>query len=164
MALLRLIDADNIEDNEKKDYKRKPIKFYINTNGGALADMYAISDIITNSKTPIYTYCTGKAWSAGAYLLMCGHKRFVSPHASVMIHTLASGTRGKIQEMVEDVQQSVREQVLLEKYVLSHTKITQDKLDDIRERKFDWFLTPQDCIDLGVADDWIVNEPQEDDK
>jgi len=126
--------------------------------------MYAISDIITNSKTPVYTYCTGKAFSAGAYLLLCGHKRFVSPNASIMIHTLAYGAWGKIQEMTESVDQAIKDQKLLEEYTKSHTKITQEKLDEIREHKTDWFLTPQECIDLGVADDWISNEPTEDNK
>ena len=158
MALLRLISADDKEDKEKKDYKRKPIKFFINSNGGNVSDMFSIIDIIENSKTPIYTYCTGKAHSCGGLLLMSGIKRFISPHALVLIHSASSGTYGKIQAMVETIEQYQKEQKMLENYIVSKTKITQERLDKVRENKIDWFLTAQDCLDLGVADDWFSNE------
>jgi ATP-dependent Clp protease protease subunit len=156
--LIKLIEADNKEDNEKKNYKRKPIKFYINSNGGILDDMWSISDIMQNSQTPIYTYCTGKAYSAGFWLLISGHKRFISPHAFICIHTLSSWTEGKYQTMLEDVRHSAELQKELENYTINKTKITQERLNEIREKKLDWFITAQECLDLGIADDWISNE------
>lgn len=161
--LIKLIESDNQEDEQKKDFKRKPIKFYINSNGGSVEDMWATADIIQNSKTPIYTYCTGKAYSAGFWLFISGHKRFISPHALVLIHTLSSWTEGKIQTMIEQLKYHANAEKMLEKYVVEHTKINQNKLDEVREKKIDWFLTAQECLDLGVADDWIANEPKDSD-
>ena len=156
MALLRLIDTDNTEDNEKKDYKRKPIKFYINTNGGALADMYAISDIITNSKTPIYTYCTGYAMSSGFKIFLAGSKRFITRHTTLMYHQLSTRKSGKYQDLVEDGKQLDYFQNIIEEYVLERTIFTKEDLNKIREQKIDYYIHPNEAIELGIADE-IVN-------
>ena len=161
--LIKLIESDNQEGEQKKNYKRKPIKFYINTDGGELTDMWAIADIMQNSKTPIYTYCTGKAFSAGFWLFISGHKRFISQHAIVLIHSLYSCTEGKIQNMIEQLKHQVNVKKTIENYIVKHTKIKQDRLDEVREKKLNWFLTAQECLDLGVADDWIANESKDSD-
>ena len=63
--LLYLLQEDDEKEAKEKDFKRTPIKIYINSNGGEIDDMWSLIDIMLNSKTPIYTYCTGYAMSAG---------------------------------------------------------------------------------------------------
>ena len=53
--LLYQIREDDEKDENEKDYKREPIKLYINSHGGSAYDMWGLIDIILNSKTPIYT-------------------------------------------------------------------------------------------------------------
>lgn len=62
--ILHQLAEDDEKDKKEKDYKREPIKIYINSYGGKIYDMWGLIDIILNSKTPIYTYCTGYAMSA----------------------------------------------------------------------------------------------------
>lgn len=57
--ILYQIREDDEKDEKEKDYKREPIKLYINSYGGSVYDMWGLIDVILNSKTPIYTYCTG---------------------------------------------------------------------------------------------------------
>lgn len=59
--LLSLIQEDDEREAKEKDFVRKPIKIYVNSFGGSIYDMRSLIDIITNSKTPIHTYCTGYA-------------------------------------------------------------------------------------------------------
>ena len=47
---------DDSEDDSKKDYKREPIKLYINSCGGSVPDTWAIIDTIESIKTPVYTW------------------------------------------------------------------------------------------------------------
>ena len=63
-SILQQIREDDEKDEKEKDYKREPIKLYINSYGGSVSDMWELIDVILNSKTPIYTYCTGYAMSA----------------------------------------------------------------------------------------------------
>ena len=79
--LLEVSLFDDSEDDSKKDYKREPIKLYINSCGGSVPDTWAIIDTIKSITTPVYTYCTGYAYSGGFLLFLSGEKRYGSKHA-----------------------------------------------------------------------------------
>lgn len=74
--ILHQLAEDDEKDKKEKDYKREPIKIYINSYGGEVYDMWGLIDIIVNSKTPIYTYCTGYAMSA-AFNIFLGRSEIV---------------------------------------------------------------------------------------
>ena len=64
------------------------ITLMINSPGGANNAGFAILDTMRTISADVRTVCMGLAASFGALLLMCGEpgKRFVFPHARVMIH------------------------------------------------------------------------------
>lgn len=68
-AILLFNKADDME----KAKLRNPIHLYINTFGGSVADMWSLISVIEVSKTPVYTYCTGYAMSAGFMIFIAGH-------------------------------------------------------------------------------------------
>ena len=124
-----------IKKKKKKNFTREPIKIYINSYGGSVYDMWALIDIILNSKTPIYTYCTGYAMSAAFKIFLSGHKRFATKHATFMYHQMSCKRHGKYQDLVEDREQMDYLQKSIEEYVVERTNLTQSDMDDIRERK-----------------------------
>lgn len=86
----------------------RPVIIYIDSYGGyvdALAKMIETLDEIPN---PIVTVCMGKAMSCGAVLLSHGDVRFLGRHSRVMVHEVSSGTFGNVQDMKEDVKETVR--------------------------------------------------------
>lgn len=86
----------------------KPVVIYIDSYGGyvdALAKMIETLDEIPN---PVVTACMGKAMSCGAFLLSHGDVRFLGRHSRVMIHEVSSGTVGHVQDMKDDVKETVR--------------------------------------------------------
>ena len=97
--LLYLLKIDDRKENEQKNYQRQPINIFINSFGGSVYDMWALIDIIESSKTPIHTYCSGYAMSAGFMIFLAGHKRFVTKHATLMCHQLSMWDSGKIADM-----------------------------------------------------------------
>ena len=100
--ILRLIKSDDEKDKKEKDYRREPIKLYINSYGGSVYDMWGLIDVILNSKTPIYTYCTGYAMSAAFKIFLAGHKRYCYKHSIFMYHQMSCWRSGKYQDLVED--------------------------------------------------------------
>ena len=80
--LIKMLEEDDKQEQEKKEYKRKPIHLIINSFGGNVYDMWSLIDILLNSKTPIYTYCTGYAMSAGFIIFLAGEKRSATSHAT----------------------------------------------------------------------------------
>ena len=153
--LLFLLQQDDEKDAKEKDFKREPIKIYINSYGGSVYDMWALIDIITNSKTPIYTYCTGYAMSAACKIFLAGHKRFISKHATLLYHQMSCWRSGKYQDLVEDREEMDYLQNTIEEYVLNRTKMTKKEIQRIRENKIDYYIHADKAVELGFADEVI---------
>jgi len=68
------------------------ITIYINSNGGQTSTLFPLADLISSSKTPINTIVLGKAYSAGAMLLLSGTAghRSAYKHANILLHEVAS--------------------------------------------------------------------------
>lgn len=144
--ILYLLKQDDKNELEKKGFQREPIQIYINSFGGEVYDMWALIDIIENSKTPIYTYCTGYAMSAAFKIFLSGHKRFATRHATFMYHQMSFYSRyGKYQQLVEDRCEMDYLNAKTEEYVIERTKITQDYIKEIREKKIDVYIHAEDC-------------------
>lgn len=94
----------NAEDKGIAPEERKPIKIFINSDGGSVDTVLHIIDMIHLSKTPIYTIGMGRVYSAGGLLLMAGHKRYVFPHTSCLIHDGSSGAIGSIGKMLDNLE------------------------------------------------------------
>lgn len=153
--LLSMIESDDKKDEEQKDYKRDPIKLYIHSYGGEIYDMWGLIDIIKCSKTPIYTYCTSYAMSAAFKIFLAGHKRFCTKHATFMYHQMSCRRSGKYQDLVEDREEMDFLNKQNEDYVLERTKITRERIDEIRQIKKDVYIHAEEALELGIVDEII---------
>ena len=150
-----LLQQDDKNEEELKNFKREPIKIFINSGGGEIYDMWALIDIILNAKSPIYTYCTGYAMSAAFKIFLAGHKRFASKHATFLYHQMNCQRSGKYQDLVEDREEMDYLQDEIEKYVIERTKITSKKIKNIRSSKKDWFIHSEEALQLGIINEII---------
>jgi ATP-dependent Clp protease protease subunit len=116
----------------------------------------AMADLIKTSNKTIATIVVGKAMSAGAILLTCGHEgyRFAAPTSTIMIHDISMGTFGKIEEIKSDSKEGER----LNKVVfgLMEKNCGLDKgalLDRLRKEhnSADWFLTPTQARKCNIV-------------
>lgn len=155
--LLAIIEEDNNNDKEKKEYERQPIKLFINSYGGNVDDMWSLIDIIENSKTPIHTYCTGYAMSAAFCIFIAGHKRFCTEHTTFMYHQIQAGAYGRYQDIVERKDELSFNNRQIEKYVLSHTKLIGCTVKEVREKKLDMYIHSDKAIELGIVDE-VIND------
>ncbi len=75
------------------DKPGEEIKFYINSPGGMVTSGMVIYDVMKLLKSPVSTINIGLAASMGSILLSGGTKgrRFIYPHAEVMIHQPSIG-------------------------------------------------------------------------
>lgn len=131
---------------------KKDIFLYINSPGGSVYDGMAIYDTINFIKNDVQTVGIGLQASMGAFLLSSGTKgkRFVLPHAKVMIHQPSSGTRGKVTDMEIDLKESLAVRKLLNEILAKNTgqKLSQIEKDVDR----DYWMTAQEAVKYGIAD------------
>ena len=146
----------------------KDILFYINSPGGSVTAGLAIYDTMQFIKPEVSTIVMGQACSMGSFLAMSGApgKRFVLPESRTMIHRVSSGTKGTsgsvhVQESeFEDARRHFEESKYLNErltqlYVNHNTAgKTYDEL--FNTMKFDTFLSAQEAVGSGLADEIIT--------
>lgn len=143
----------NEEDKGIDPKDRKPIKILINSDGGGVDTAMHIIDMIMLSKTPVITIGMGRVYSAGGLLLMAGHKRFIFPHTSCLIHDGSSGAIGNIGKLLDNLEFTKELEKRMKQYILSRTHISEEQYDQNYRR--DWFLFSDEMIDLGIADEIV---------
>jgi ATP-dependent Clp protease, protease subunit len=108
----------------------------------------------------VQTVGMGIQASAAAFLLSSGTKgkRYLLPHASVMIHQPSSGTRGKLTDQEIDLQEGLRLKKLLESIMAKNTGQKLEKIHEDMER--DYWMTAQDAKKYGLVDAVITKAPK----
>lgn len=131
---------------------KEEIKFYINSPGGYVTAGFSIYDVMKEIESPVSTICTGLAASMGSILLSAGDKgkRFIQPHARVMIHQPSGGTRG----VASDIEITARE-ILLTKEISArilseNTGQTFEKV--MKDFNRDHWLGAEESLEYGIVD------------
>lgn len=155
LGIVEINRQDDENSSNKINYERRPIKIIVDSFGGDVYSGMALVNIISTSKTPVHTYCYGKAMSMGLAIFIVGHKRFAHKYATLMQHQLSGGTFGKLNDMIESVSQKIKLQEMLDNLIIENSNIPEEKLINLRTTKTDWFFTGEEAIELGVADELI---------
>lgn len=142
---------NRIDQEKKIDVnKRTPIKIYIDSNGGNLEACFTIIDAITMSKTPVWTINIGKAYSAGFFIFITGHKRFAYPNSSFLFHEGSTGIyqdANKFKNYADFYKQQLEQ---LRAITLEHTQIESEEYD--KHVKDDWWFDVNEALKYGVTD------------
>ena len=146
---------DDIKCKEFSNFERKPISLYINTYGGSVYDGFGLINIIKASTTPIYTYVVGEAMSMGLPILVSGARRFAYKYSTIMYHEMSTLMWDKLESIKQDLKEGERLQVILDSIILNNTQILKEKLDNIKERKIDWYISAEEALKLGIIDEII---------
>ena len=137
-------------DNPEKD-----IHLYINSPGGSVTAGVALYDIMQFVKCNVRTYCIGMAASMGSLLLAAGTagKRYVLPHARVMIHQPHVSGAG-ISGQVSDIEIQAKEMALTKKKLVEiyakHTGKDIKTLTEAMER--DYYMSAEEALDFNLVD------------
>ena len=146
---------DENEDNIR-DYERKPIKMIVNSFGGSVYDGFALIGVMENSKTPIHTYCYGSAMSMALLILVSGHKRFGHRLATFMYHEcLDSPAYDKLATLKENLEETKRIMKVYDDQLLSKTKLKRKQIEDTKKIKLDWYMSPEEALSYKVIDQII---------
>jgi ATP-dependent Clp protease protease subunit len=137
-----------------EDQKRgQQINFYINSPGGAVDDTLAIYDTMQFLSSPVATYCIGRAYSGGAVLLTAGQKgkRYILPHAKVMIHQPYGGITGQAEDIRLQAEQIIKSKRALNEILANHTG--QDAETIQRDSERDRYFSAEEAKAYGIVDE-----------
>lgn len=134
---------------------RKPVHLIISSFGGESYTGWGLFDYLDTYDAPIYTYCLGKACSLAFQLLLKGDRRFAYVNSIMMYHQNIGNTCGFTQDIKEDFQEMERLEIQYENMTLALTKIPEEKIKEVREKKINWYITPDEALRYGIIDEII---------
>ena len=147
----------NETNKDKEEEDKEPIEFYLSTYGGSADDMFALYDIMKNIQktTEIHTVGVGKVMSAGVPLLACGTKgkRRIAKNCRIMIHSVSAGNQGNLHDLMNELGAVEELQKMYINCLVEETKMTKSQLKKMLKRKVNVYLSAEQAIKLGIADE-----------
>lgn len=134
----------------------KPIYLHINSYGGGVFAAFAAIDFITQSEIPVHTIIEGASASAATLMSVVGVKRYIRPHASMLIHQLSSWFGGKWTEIEDDYQNLKQMHDSIKTLYQKHTKLRDGELEEIL--KHDLWWKADKCLEVGLVDEVWTGE------
>jgi ATP-dependent Clp protease, protease subunit len=135
----------------------KDVVMYINSPGGEITGLFAIYDTMQYIKADVQTVCVGQAASAAAVLLSAGApgKRFILPHARVLIHQPHGGASGQAVDIEIQAKEIVRMRELLDEILAHHTGQALERVS--RDTDRDFIMSGYEAKEYGIVDEVISN-------
>ncbi len=132
------------------------IKLFITSPGGDLDTTFLFYDVMKRITSPVITigdYCA----SAAAIILAAGSKRYLSPHAKVMLHLPAGQMGGDAKDW--DIQHRQMEKYrnrVVDILIECGAKKSYDEILNDIDR--DYWMESEEAINYGLADEIISPE------
>lgn len=128
------------------------VNFYINSPGGSLDDTLAIYDTMRFLSAKVATFCVGRAYSGAAVLLAAGEKgkRYILPHAKVMIHQPYGGVYGQTADIKIQAEQIIKAKRQMNEILAAHTG--QDFKTITADSERDKYFNAGEAKEYGLVD------------
>lgn len=153
--IIRHILQYNFEDKGIPVEERKPIILYITSNGGAVEAGFGLIDVITNSKTPIYTVNLAYQYSMGFLIGLAGHKRFAFKHAHFLMHDGVNAVIDSGQKAQDKMEFNKYFEEKIKEYVVSRTNVTAKEYN--KRLRLEWYMLADEAKKWGMID-YIIGE------
>jgi ATP-dependent Clp protease protease subunit len=103
----------------------------------------------------IHTVGIGKVMSAGVLILAAGTKgkRRLGRNCRVMIHSVIGGNAGSFHNLENEMEEIRHIQNTYIKLLAAETKMTENQLKKMINKKVNVYLSAEEAVELGIADE-----------
>ena len=121
------------------------------------SDLFAIYDTMQYIKPDVSTCCIGQAASAAAVLLSAGApgKRYILPHARVLIHQPHGGASGQAVDIEIQAKEIKRMRETLDGILAHHTGQPLERVAKDTDR--DFIMSGEEARAYGIVDEVLTN-------
>ena len=150
LLIIRQIVRWNREDKGKPVEDRTPIILYCFSFGGDLDLCNSIIDVISCSKTPVYTVNAGRCMSAAAYIYIAGHKRLMFGKSYFLFHQGSGAVGGNYAEMDSQMEDYKKKVAALTELMKKYTNYSEKEI--AKNIKKEWYVSSDEALKNGVCD------------
>jgi ATP-dependent Clp protease, protease subunit len=140
----------------QSENRHQDVYFYVNSPGGSVTATLAIYDTMQYMECPVATYCVGLAASGAAILVAGGAKgkRFILPHAKMMIHQPYGQVGGQVSDIEIQANEIINTRSTLNDILASHTgqPVSVIAKDTDRDR----YLSAVQSKEYGLVDEVVT--------
>lgn len=140
----------------ESDNKKKPITLLVSGPGGSCDAGLSIISTMNMISCPVYVTVIGNVASMSAVISVSGEKghRSIYPNARMMLHTVSSGTKGKIQDMRIDVAEAdITNSVIFNHLAECCGKSVEELTKDCDR---DFWMSAEEAISYGAIDNVVT--------
>lgn len=141
---------EKLEKHDKQKGTKEAIEIILDTYGGSAYHTLSAISAIESLKRKGYCIITtvhSTAFSGGFWILISGSKRRAYANSRIMVHNILGGTMGKHQDMIEDMEETEKIWTRLKKVVTDNTNISDEKMEEIKRCKYDWYFWGDEAMD-----------------
>lgn len=140
----------------QSENRHQDIYFYVNSPGGSVTATLAIYDTMQYLECPVATYCVGLAASGAAILVAGGAKgkRFILPHAKMMIHQPYGQVGGQVSDIEIQANEIINTRGTLNNILASHTGQPVEVIAKDTDR--DRYLSAIQSKEYGLVDEVVT--------
>lgn len=142
----------------QSENRHQDIHLYVNSPGGSVSATLAIYDTMQFIECDVATYCVGLAASGGAVLVAGGAsgKRFILPHAKMMIHQPYGSVGGQVSDIEIQAREILETRETLNQILAAHTGQPHEVIAKDTER--DRYLTATAAKEYGLVDEIVTSK------
>ena len=139
----------------QSENRHQDIYLYVNSPGGSVTATLAVYDTMQYLDCDVATYCVGLAASGAAILVAGGakDKRFILPHAKMMIHQPYGQVGGQVSDIEIQANEIISTRDTLNKILASHTG--QDIEVIAKDTERDRYLSAGQSKEYGLVDEVV---------
>ena len=147
----------DIDDIEGKPYEeRLPIYLIINSYGGSVILGNAILGVIEHFKSlgyEIIGVVQGFAYSMAFDILITCSKRYGYKMSDYMLHQTQTGYYpDDLVSHERDIEYTKRQWEKSVDYYVANTKISRERIQEVYEKRINWFMDAKEAEKLGIID------------
>lgn len=141
----------NKDDRDIPIDKRRPIRIYLDSDGGSVFAAHNLIEVIQYSTTPVYGIAFSVAASAACSILIGCDKRYCFPHSMTLLHdgqiNLGPGTTNKQKDTMKFMN---RVDDMVRDFIISKTNITEEEYETNKDREQYFFA--EEAKEKGIVD------------
>ena len=143
-----------LHENHVRKKKHKELLLMICSDGGNIAEAFALIDVMRSSKIPVKTVGLGSIASCGLLIFLSGIKgrRILTPNTSILSHQFSWGSQGKAHELFA----TVKEFELTHQRMIDHyrncTGLDDDTIKKVLLPPQDVYLSAEEALQYHICD------------
>jgi ATP-dependent Clp protease protease subunit len=143
-----------LHENHVRKKKHKELLLMICSDGGSIAEAFALIDVMRSSRIPVKTVGLGSIASCGLLIFLSGVKgrRILTPNTSILSHQFSWGSSGKAHELFA----TIKEFELTHQRMIDHyrncTGLDDDTIKKVLLPPQDVYLSAEEALQYHICD------------